>query len=192
MSRFCRARPLPPPHLRRPRPHAQRRTQESKRTGRRGRGLTLRRFIRPAAGAGRARPCHGFASRREGGTFASGRGAIIQRGKQTVLVSGLLHGRTICLGFDAYYSRLSNRRNRLMKPREYSGSVRHAMVSDTQLVPTNWASSQPHLALLKRFLSAREAKDGVPDFWAPAFGMSPHARYRRNGCAWGAGACASA
>jgi hypothetical protein len=46
-------------------------------------------------------------------------------------------------------------------------------LSDAQLVPTNWASSQPHLALLKRFLSACEAKDGVPDFWAPAFGMSP-------------------
>jgi len=47
------------------------------------------------------------------------------------------------------------------------------LLSDAQLVPTNWASSQPHLALLERFLSAREAKDGVPDFWAPAFGMSP-------------------
>jgi hypothetical protein len=46
-------------------------------------------------------------------------------------------------------------------------------LSDAQLVPTNWTSSQPHLALLKRFLSARDAKDGVPDFWAPAFGMSP-------------------
>jgi hypothetical protein len=45
-------------------------------------------------------------------------------------------------------------------------------LSDAQLVPPNWASSQPHLALLERFLSAREAKDGVPDFWAPAFGMS--------------------
>ena len=46
-------------------------------------------------------------------------------------------------------------------------------LSDAQLVPTNWASSQPHLALLERFLSAREAKDGVPDFWEPAFRMSP-------------------
>jgi hypothetical protein len=55
----------------------------------------------------------------------------------------------------------------------YSGSVRHAMQSDTQLVPANWARSQPHLALLGRFLSAREAKDGVPDYWAPAFGMNP-------------------
>jgi len=46
-------------------------------------------------------------------------------------------------------------------------------LSDAQLAPTNWSSSQPHLALLKRFLSAREANDGFPDFWAPAFGMSP-------------------
>jgi len=46
-------------------------------------------------------------------------------------------------------------------------------MSDAQLVPTNCASSQPHLALLERFLSACEAKDGVPDFWAAAFGMSP-------------------
>ena len=46
-------------------------------------------------------------------------------------------------------------------------------ISEAQLVPADWASSQPHLALLKRFLSARDAKDGVPDFWAPAFGMNP-------------------
>jgi hypothetical protein len=46
-------------------------------------------------------------------------------------------------------------------------------LSDAQLMPTNWASSQPHLALLERFLSARDAKDGFPDYWAPAFGMSP-------------------
>ncbi|MGD0521910.1 MAG: SAP domain-containing protein [Terracidiphilus sp.] len=46
-------------------------------------------------------------------------------------------------------------------------------ISKAQLVPANWASSQPHLALLKRFLSARDTKDGFPDYWAPAFGMSP-------------------
>jgi hypothetical protein len=46
-------------------------------------------------------------------------------------------------------------------------------ISEAQLVPANWASSQPHLALLKRFLSVRDAKDGFPDYWAPAFGMSP-------------------
>lgn len=46
-------------------------------------------------------------------------------------------------------------------------------IPEAQLVPANWASSQPHLALLKRFLSGREAKDGFPDFWAPAFGKSP-------------------
>jgi hypothetical protein len=40
-------------------------------------------------------------------------------------------------------------------------------------MPTDWASSQPHLALLKRFLAPRDAKDGFPDYWAPAFGMSP-------------------
>jgi len=46
-------------------------------------------------------------------------------------------------------------------------------LSDAQWAPANWASSQPHLALLKRFLSARDVKDGFPDYWAPAFGMSP-------------------
>lgn len=46
-------------------------------------------------------------------------------------------------------------------------------ISEAQLARANWANSQPHLALLKRFLSAREAKDGFPDFWAPAFGESP-------------------
>jgi hypothetical protein len=45
--------------------------------------------------------------------------------------------------------------------------------NEAQLVPANWASSQLHMALLKRFLSGREAKDGFPDFWAPAFGKSP-------------------
>jgi hypothetical protein len=45
--------------------------------------------------------------------------------------------------------------------------------SDTQLVPINWASSQPHLALLQRFLSARDAEDGAPDYWEPMFGMRP-------------------
>lgn len=47
------------------------------------------------------------------------------------------------------------------------------LISEAQLVPTNWASSQLHLALLEKFLSARESKDGFPDFWAPAFEMSP-------------------
>ena len=55
----------------------------------------------------------------------------------------------------------------------YSGSVRHAMQSDTQLAPANWASSQPHLALLEKFLSAREVKSSFLEWWAPAFGMNP-------------------
>jgi hypothetical protein len=46
-------------------------------------------------------------------------------------------------------------------------------VSNAQLIPTNWSCSQPHLALLERFLLARDAEGGVPDFWAPAFGISP-------------------
>jgi hypothetical protein len=46
-------------------------------------------------------------------------------------------------------------------------------VCNAQLIPTNWASSQPHLALLEKFLSAHDAKKCVPDFWASAFGMSP-------------------
>jgi hypothetical protein len=49
----------------------------------------------------------------------------------------------------------------------------HEVVFEAQLAPANWAISQPHLALLERFLSAREASDGFPDFWAPAFDMSP-------------------
>ncbi|MFZ0662422.1 MAG: SAP domain-containing protein [Acidobacteriaceae bacterium] len=46
-------------------------------------------------------------------------------------------------------------------------------MSDAQLVPTNWASSQPHLALLEKFLSAREVKDWFLELWAPAFGTNP-------------------
>lgn len=45
--------------------------------------------------------------------------------------------------------------------------------SEAQLVPANWASSQPHLALLEKFLSAREVKRPLLEFWAPAFGMNP-------------------
>lgn len=45
--------------------------------------------------------------------------------------------------------------------------------SEAQLVPANWASSQPHLALLEKFLSAREVKSSFLEFWAPAFGMNP-------------------
>ena len=45
--------------------------------------------------------------------------------------------------------------------------------SETQLVPANWASSQPHLALLEKFLSPREVKDWFLEWWAPAFKTSP-------------------
>ncbi len=45
--------------------------------------------------------------------------------------------------------------------------------SEAQLAPPNWASSQPHLALLDKFLSAREVKSSFLEFWAPAFGMNP-------------------
>ena len=44
---------------------------------------------------------------------------------------------------------------------------------EAQLVPANWVSSQPHLALLEKFLSAREVKSSFLEFWAPAFGMNP-------------------
>ena len=45
--------------------------------------------------------------------------------------------------------------------------------SETQLVPANWANSQPHLALLEKFLSAREVKDWFLELWAPAFRTNP-------------------
>jgi hypothetical protein len=53
-----------------------------------------------------------------------------------------------------------------------STSSSQESIPKAQLVSANWASSQPHLMLLKRFLSAREAKDGFPDFWESAFGKS--------------------
>lgn len=46
-------------------------------------------------------------------------------------------------------------------------------ISEAQLVPANWASSQAHLALLEKFLSAREVKDWFLELWAPAFGTNP-------------------
>lgn len=45
--------------------------------------------------------------------------------------------------------------------------------SEVQLVPANWASSQPHLALLEKFLSAREVKNWFLELWAPVFGTNP-------------------
>ena len=84
----------------------------------------------------------------QGGTFASGRGAIIQRGKQTVFMSWL---------------------RRLLQPL----SKPQESACDAQLVVTNWASSQPHLALLEKFLLPREVKSSFLEWWAPAFGMNP-------------------
>jgi hypothetical protein len=46
-------------------------------------------------------------------------------------------------------------------------------ISEAQVVPANWAGSPTHLALLERFLSVRDAKTGVPDFWAQALGIHP-------------------
>lgn len=40
-------------------------------------------------------------------------------------------------------------------------------------IPADWASSPPHLALLQRFLSMRDARTVVPDHWAPMFGTHP-------------------
>ncbi|MHB1953172.1 MAG: SAP domain-containing protein [Sulfobacillus sp.] len=57
-----------------------------------------------------------------------------------------------------------------MKRKPFSSSKES--LSDAQLVPTNWASSQPHLALLEKFLSAREVKDWFLELWEPAFGTN--------------------
>jgi len=58
--------------------------------------------------------------------------------------------------------------DRWLKRKPFSSSKES--LSDAQLIPTNWASSQPHLALLEKFLSAREVKDWFLEWWAPAFG----------------------
>jgi hypothetical protein len=62
------------------------------------------------------------------------------------------------------FDRLFNR-----KPR----SKPQGAVYNAQPIPVNWASSQPHLALLEKFLSAREVTNSFLDWWAPAFGMNP-------------------
>lgn len=46
-------------------------------------------------------------------------------------------------------------------------------LSGAQSVPVEWSSSQPHLALLEKFLSALEVKDSFLEWWTPAFEMSP-------------------
>jgi hypothetical protein len=40
-------------------------------------------------------------------------------------------------------------------------------------IPADWASSPPHLAVLQRFLSFRDARTGVPEHWVPMFGTDP-------------------
>lgn len=40
-------------------------------------------------------------------------------------------------------------------------------------IPTDWASSPLHLAVLQRFLSFRDARTGVPDHWSPMFATDP-------------------
>jgi len=58
--------------------------------------------------------------------------------------------------------------NRWLGRKPHSSS--QESIFEAKLGPANWANNQLHLALLKRFLSGREAKEGFPDFWAPAFG----------------------
>jgi hypothetical protein len=46
-------------------------------------------------------------------------------------------------------------------------------LSPKDVVPDDWANSKAHLALLQRFLSLRDARSGVPDFWESMFGTHP-------------------
>lgn len=40
-------------------------------------------------------------------------------------------------------------------------------------IPADWASRPSYLALLQRFLSLRDARTGVPEYWEPMFGTHP-------------------
>jgi len=46
-------------------------------------------------------------------------------------------------------------------------------ISEAQAVPATWANSPTHIAILERFLSVRDTKGGVPDFWGPVLGIHP-------------------
>lgn len=41
------------------------------------------------------------------------------------------------------------------------------------IVPADWTNSQPHLAMLQRFVSMRDGEIGVPEHWQPMFGVTP-------------------
>lgn len=42
-----------------------------------------------------------------------------------------------------------------------------------ELLPADWVDSPPHLAILQRFVKARDSDNGVPDYWKPMFGVDP-------------------
>ena len=43
----------------------------------------------------------------------------------------------------------------------------------TTAIPADWASRPTYLAVLQRFLSLRDARTGVPEYWEPMFGTHP-------------------
>ena len=43
----------------------------------------------------------------------------------------------------------------------------------TMTIPPDWASRPPYLALLQRFLSLRDARTGIPEYWEPLYGTHP-------------------
>jgi hypothetical protein len=50
---------------------------------------------------------------------------------------------------------------------------RQKSASRRALVPTTWASSPAHLALLERFLSVHDADSRIPEHWEPMYGTRP-------------------
>lgn len=46
-------------------------------------------------------------------------------------------------------------------------------MSKTPTVPADWASRPSYLTVLQRFLSLRDARTGVPEYWEPMFGIHP-------------------
>jgi hypothetical protein len=65
--------------------------------------------------------------------------------------------------------------NGMVEPmaRTETGAFSAAIVPRTTAIPADWTSRPSYLAVLERFLSVREARTGVPEYWEPMFGTHP-------------------
>jgi len=63
--------------------------------------------------------------------------------------------------------------NRLLGHRAVASPPEKLSPPSTATIPADWASQPSYLAVLQRFLSLRDARTGVPEYWEPMFGTPP-------------------